>query len=356
MPHRLALAAIALLAAAAVSAAEPALTVAVAPKDPALSYLGRFDFSDAAHARSAWPGTAVTLRFSGTAVGAKLHSTGADWVQVVVDGAPGKAIELTKEPKTYVLAQDLPAGEHTVQVVKRTESWSMLLVGGFVLPADGKALPPAKRPERRIEFYGDSITCGYGNLAAKPQEKFSPTNSDNYLAYGPVAARALDAEWSCIAVSGIKLLAPDGNDLRKRYAGVLTAWDPAPAWSRWSEWTPQAVVINLGTNDVGAKPEEKAWTDAMRGFIATLRGHYPDCHVYLVTGSMLTGDGLALIKRCLDSVATELTAAGDTRIHRLDFEPQRMEDGIGADWHPGVKTHAKMAEKLAAALKKDLGW
>ncbi len=31
-------------------------------------------------------------------------------------------------------------------------------------------------------------------------------------------------------------------------------------------------------------------------------------------------------------------------------------DGIGADWHPSVKTHQKMADVIAAAIKKELAW
>ena len=31
-------------------------------------------------------------------------------------------------------------------------------------------------------------------------------------------------------------------------------------------------------------------------------------------------------------------------------------DGLGADWHPSVKTHRKNAALLAAALERDLGW
>ena len=45
----------------------------------------------------------------------------------------------------------------------------------------------------------------------------------------------------------------------------------------------------------------------------------------------------------------------DPRLHFLEFDEQRREDGIGADWHPSLATHRKMAERLAAAMRKDLG-
>jgi hypothetical protein len=43
-------------------------------------------------------------------------------------------------------------------------------------------------------------------------------------------------------------------------------------------------------------------------------------------------------------------------VKRGDFDPQRMDEGIGSDWHPNVKTHTKLAAVLPEALRKDLGW
>ena len=40
----------------------------------------------------------------------------------------------------------------------------------------------------------------------------------------------------------------------------------------------------------------------------------------------------------------------------LAIANQKMENGIGADWHPSVKTHQKMADVIAAAIRKELGW
>ena len=41
----------------------------------------------------------------------------------------------------------------------------------------------------------------------------------------------------------------------------------------------------------------------------------------------------------------------------LEFETQNLErDGIGSDWHPNLKTHQNMADRLIAAIKTDLGW
>jgi hypothetical protein len=43
-------------------------------------------------------------------------------------------------------------------------------------------------------------------------------------------------------------------------------------------------------------------------------------------------------------------------VRLLVFETQDGKNGLGTDWHPSVKTHQIMADKLAAALQADLGW
>jgi len=123
------------------------------------------------------------------------------------------------------------------------------------------------------------------------------------------------------------------------------------------------VVVNLGTNDFGPKnPTEQEWQDAYRDFIKRLRGNYPQCHVFCAVGSMMS-DGfppgrkaLSTIRQYTTGLVDELKKAGDKKVHYVEFDPQDMKNGIGADWHPSVKTHRLMADKLTAAIRKELGW
>jgi hypothetical protein len=55
----------------------------------------------------------------------------------------------------------------------------------------------------RIEFYGDSITCGYGNIAPTSWEDFSTSTEDGMQTYAFLTAEALDAECTVLAKSGI---------------------------------------------------------------------------------------------------------------------------------------------------------
>ena len=65
--------------------------------------------------------------------------------------------------------------------------------GGFII--DGRALSPFPGKERRIEFIGDSITCGYGTGAEKGNEMFKPSTEDSSDAYAAVAADLLGADY-----------------------------------------------------------------------------------------------------------------------------------------------------------------
>jgi lysophospholipase L1-like esterase len=151
---------------------------------------------------------------------------------------------------------------------------------------------------------------------------------------------------------------PD-NTIPELYDRVLT-YDPRQAWD-FSKWVPDVVVINLGTNDFAqANPDEKNWTAAYRQFIARVRGHYPQAQIYCATGPCLGDDQARKAKSTLlayvNSIVAAEQAAGDKKVHALDFGQQSLEDGVGADWHPGVKTQSIMAGKLEDAVRRDLGW
>jgi lysophospholipase L1-like esterase len=339
--------------------AEP-LPVEIGPRDPAIRLVGRFDDRDPAGPRMAWAGSTVAVKFEGSALNVQLKSSGADEFQVVIDGAPTSVLKVTKDATVYKVASGLTGKEHMAELFKRTEP----LVGqtqllGFQLEKGGKLLPNPSKLTRRIEVVGDSITCGYGNEAAKESEHFTPGTENNYQAYGAMAARDLKAEYVAVAWSG-KWLFGD-NAIPLLYDLALPS-DPQSKWD-FKRWAPNAVVINLGTNDFGPRnPTEKEWQDAYKAFIARLRTNYPQCHVFCAVGSMMSDNyppgrkALSTIRQYTQGLVETLTKAGDKKVHYVEFDVQDMKNGIGADWHPSVKTHRLMADKLAAAIKKELGW
>lgn len=359
MTFRLLVAALLFLAASPIGAADaPALPVDVPANDTNVQLIGRFDLRDAAGPRCAWSGSGLVVRFEGTALNVKLRGNN-DQFQVIVDGKPMSVLALKKDQTIYPAVQGLSDGQHTVELFKRTEAlFGTVQFLGLQLEKDKKLLAPAERLGRRLEVIGDSITCGYGNEAPKKEDRFSAGTENNYLAYGAIAARELKAEYACVAWSGRKL-APD-NTIPEIYSRAL----PHDAKSVWDFKTKaDAVVINLGTNDFGPKnPDMKDWTGAYHAFLRTIRSHYPEAHIFCAIGSMMNDNyppgrkALSTIRGYVTMVVEDAQRAGDKRIHFLEFDCQTEANGIGADWHPSVKTHRLMADRLIAALKKELQW
>jgi lysophospholipase L1-like esterase len=340
-------------AAVAVAAAAQTLPVQVPATDPNVRFIGRWDMSAPAAPRASWTYSFVTARFKGTAISAKMK--GGGFAQVAIDGQPTKVIAFKNGQDVYELAAGLADKEHTVEVTRRDEApWvEPITFQGFLLEAGGKPLPLPPRSNRRLLIIGDSISCGYGNESPNRNEHYVREKQNGYQTYGAMAARALGAEVEIVAWSGRKLW-PDNT--------MVEVWDriypdkPEPK-ADFKGWVPDVVLVNLGTNDFGPMkntPEnEKGWTDAYKAFIKTIRGHWPNCYVIVAAGSMG-------IKPEWDKWAKEVVAdqkaAGDKKICYLPFENQKEEDGIGGDWHPSVKTHQKMADRLVKELQAAVGW
>jgi hypothetical protein len=176
------------------------------------------------------------------------------------------------------------------------------------------------------------------------------------MSYASIAARAVDADVTLLAWSGRKMW-PD-NTMPDIYDLVLPT-QPEPKYD-FKGPAPDAVVINLATNDFGKEnPEEGGWTGAYEAFIRRLWEHYPKAHVYVAMGGMMS-DNYPTGHNALSTLRGYLTRMlgrmKDPRLHLIEFDTQRLEDGIGADWHPNIRTHEKMGANLTAALKRDLHW
>ena len=331
-----------------------ALPVAILPMNPRVRYVGRYDDADPAGPRCAWPAGSVTLKFRGTALNAALADTNNDRWQVEIDGRPAQTLQMRDGHHVYQVASGLAPGVHTVRLVKATESFfGTAQFLGFQLSRGGSLLA-VPIPPHRLEVIGDSISCGYGDEAASQNERFSPKTENAYFSYGATAARDLNADYMCIAWSG-KTMWPK-NTIPELYDRTL----PTDADSRWdfARWTPDVILINLATNDFAGKtfPDQAGWTGGYSAFITRLRTHFPHAQIYCAIGPMLSGKALSTVQDYLTTMVASINAAGDTKVHLLEFATQDGRNGFGADWHPNVKTHKIMAEKLDATLQTDLGW
>jgi lysophospholipase L1-like esterase len=331
-------------------------TAAAALAPPTVKLVGRFDTSDPGALRFAWSGSMVAGRFKGTGVRVRLKDEGRNLFQVLVDGEPKAVIKTDRAKETYTLASGLPDGVHDIAIYKRTEA----RVGEAVFlgfdPEGGTMLPPPPPAERRIELIGDSITAGYGNEGPRGACTFNPAEENQYATYGAVAARALKAEHVTIAWSGKTI-----GEMTDYYEKTL----PGRPESHWDfkAWTPQLVVMNIGTNNFATyDPGETRYVRIYTNLFDRIRKAYPQALIVCMLGPMLTDtyppgkQNLTLARRYMKASMEKIKASGETNFEYVELPVQKESDGMGCGFHPSVKTHKLMADRVVAVAKERLGW
>jgi lysophospholipase L1-like esterase len=347
--------------------------------DPKLQYMGRIDWTNPKAPRFASPAVQLKAKFVGTGATIKIgdenrYGNNKNYFEVLVDDRPAVKLTALKSQTDYVVAQDLPNGEHTLTIAKRTEA-SIGYSSFLGLEVVGELLELPAPPERRIEIIGDSISCGSGGEAANgsPQcdeDGWGQPYHNGYLAFGPVMARSLDAQYHVTAVSGIGLVRNysskyDARPMPEVYGLLYTEEMTSKPWDT-TKFVPDAVVIALGTNDFSPGDSERdkmdvdAYTTAYIAFVDKLRALYPSAHLFGMSSPML-GDGwpeatdmsATNLKSAIAATVEHFNSAGDANVHQLLVTKQQ---GAGCGTHPSTAQQAETAAEVAAAVKSALGW
>ena len=134
------------------------------------------------------------------------------YLNVYVDGvrnASRPEYKLTgKKVHTLTIASDLERGLHTFVIERQTEAERGLLYLNSVSLC-GELYEPPGQSSLFIEFIGDSITTGYGNLypdLTEGEQNPNPASNvyqDGTRTYAYLTAQKLGADYSIIAQQGI---------------------------------------------------------------------------------------------------------------------------------------------------------
>jgi hypothetical protein len=338
----------------------PVQTVRVA--SDSIRYTGRIKFTPDSIAVY-WPGTAIEFRFRGTSASAMMHDQhGENYFNVIIDGDSLHYIKLDSLKHDYTLAKNLPEGEHTIQLIKRTE-WDKGSTWFYGLQINNGKLLILPEPNKRVmEFFGNSITAGYAIEDRSGKDSPAGLNTNNYYTYAALTARHFKADYYCTVKSGI---------------GVMISWfplimpemynrlDPADSISRWDfrRITPDVVVINLFQNDCwlvnkpdhpsfkmrfGSKPPtKKVIIESYRAFVENIRSVYPKAYIICSLGSM---DAVKEGSPWPGYVQAAVTELNDDKI-LTHFFPYKKTNG-----HPDLKENQAMAESLISFIDKNVKW
>ena len=219
----------------------------------------------------------------------------------------------------------------------------------------------------KLEFIGDSITCGYGIEGVWEKDTFTTQQERPDKAYAFLTAKALGAEVQLCSWSGIGLISnyvdPATVNLPDTHWLMQANWPYTDKWLSlrlglepevWdgSRYEPDIVVINLGTNDISwvRDMEERRleYVAQLRQLIEAVHRRSPKAKFVCCLGIM----GEALNDSVKEAVELFKKDFPKTCAEFLPFSQQLESDGIGADWHPSAVTHKKAAEKLTSLICK----
>lgn len=304
-----------------------------------------------------WSYSSIVAAFTGPTVAVQID--GAEF-SVVIDNQPPQFIT---GPATF--GQLDPAATHTISVTKRVEpQYGTATFSGLQLPQGGRFLPPPPAPDRRIEFIGDSITNGYGNLGNSAYCNADWTNEDTTQAFGPLTAAALQAEAHVTAWAGMGLFRDWSGNPAYTLPNYWRHWVAGDAGSAWdfASWIPQVVVIGLGTNDFSSGiPDAGTFQGAYLQYIAEIRGHYgAQAQLFLALSPMLYDTARDVARDDIQAVVNQANANGDANVHFVEFAPLAVDPGSGAGagcgFHPNLQAHQDMARVLTPTIAAVMGW
>lgn len=369
--------------------------ITIFPNDPAIRTMGRIDDDDPERPVWVYPYTQAAFRFTGTSLTVTLINHwcyGDSHIGVIIDGAETKvripsgadgAHGASYGPVTLVLADHLPDIVHEAVVFKRQDGQHYLELLGFGVDAGAQVMPPsAAEPSRRIEVFGDSVSCGERNEAILYAGKGDPdvdlsSYSDSWRSYAAITARALGAQVHVTAQGGASLLDGIGWFNGPDYIGMEGIWDrieynpvlgAAKPWD-FSRYSPHVVVVAIGQNDShphdfmaddydGA--EARHWRTRYVDFLRAIHGMYPQATL-ICTTTVLCHDPSwdraidEAVRTFNETIANgSVTSFGHTTVNNVP--PMKAgaiahhflysRNGSATPGHPRVPEHEEMAREL----------
>ena len=255
-----------------------------------------------------------------------------------------------------------------------------ILIKGF--QTDGFFLPTSDR-RFKLEFIGDSITSGEGTYGATEDSDWLTMYMSTSRNYAVLTSDALDADYHLFSQGGWGVYCGWDNDVRhnipSRYeklcglcGGEFNEKLGAGKPYQFDEWKPDAIIVNLGTNDASAfnqppftdpetgksfqqrrNPDDTynqedlmRFEQAVIDFLLMLRKNNPYSHIVWTYGML----GYDLTLSITDAINTYRKQSGDTNVAFLQL-PNTTAETVGSHAHPGLKSHQRAAGVLIEYLR-----
>ena len=328
--------------------------------DNGVSYTGRVEVGPDGSVSYDWTGVYFQTDITGGHLSVDVSEAGVSWHNLFIDGQWVKKFKIeSNTPQRIILADKLGKGTHRIRLQKCTEGeYGKTTIHQFIIAKNGtmSAVAPQKR---MIEVFGDSYTCGYGTESQKATDRFSVDTENCDKAYGCIIARYFDADYALTAHSGMGMVRNWGDskqlsdqNMSTRYTQVYdhhgkTAYG-------FDRYTPQLVMINLGTNDFSpvAIPTDEQYVDAYLKMITTIQEKYPGVKILCITPHSAN----RYLKASLSLLRDRLLGQPNVWMANVLDNMVTVEKDMGADWHPNYQGQCKIAMSLIPQISAIMGW
>ena len=244
-----------------------------------------------------------------------------------------------------VLAENLPAGNHTFEVYRQTEHRGAEVgISSIVMNGSFNEKPEDNR--LYIEFIGDSISTGYGALGvAGAEQADSPLWQDATVAYPYLTAKALNADFSDVCYSGLgcKYGYSGSLSMQTVYTAQRYQYDKTTQYN-FNARQPDVVVLALGTNDIANQDDAALRKIGYQEMLDLVRAKNPNSKIVWIYGMMKDADN--------EMIAALIEENGGAAEGLFSLE--LVTNTSGAGWHPSDAGQAKFAEDLVAFLNSDV--
>lgn len=311
--------------------------------------------------------SSVSFNFTGNECSIALQSVDSwehhNYVSLVLDGKYIGKLRIEKGAvQSFPVKITSNKKEHTLEIYKTTEAHS----GGILFAGTtAKLTSISAKKKKKIEFIGDSITCGAASdpsdIPCDKGEYFDHHNG--YYAYGPVLSREIGVDYLMSSVSGIGMYR-NWNDENKEegimpdvYPNLyLTKDNSKPKYD--FAFQPDIISIALGTNDFSGGDGKKErlpfnpekYVSNYINFIKMLYQHNPKAQIVITNSPMINGEKAIVFEDCLNKVKN---AFAEDKSHKpiliFKFKPMTPK---GCSGHPDVADHKVLADEYAPFLKK----
>ncbi len=321
------------------------------------------------------------------------------WIDVIING-----VRYQKRP--------LEKGTHEITIWRSNENRNgvevpvrniKILRDTPAMPGDAKTLVQIEsilsdgtfekvaEPKMRLEFIGDSITSGEGCMGPLQEQDWNSSCFDCVDHYAYITAKRLSADYQVFSQSGWGISWSwygNHNENMPAHYGKICSLLPDGKFREYGafddndfeSFKADAIIVNLGTNDVGAfsveghdsaaamnfenkhvltseglipEEDEAFLKGAVVDFLATLREKNPDAKLIWAYGMLAAGSReltLQMSSILENAVKTYSEETGDKNVFYLSL-PETQDDGFGSRSHPGLKSHENAAVTISEFLR-----